>query len=106
MATKSKRSKKQTTKPESAPQPAPAAPAQTVVTDASALLALASDPTVTVPGWKDRRTLAVCELCGEQHQSPLSYLGRVARRGAATKEELDWLTRHLQAAGVALPASA
>jgi hypothetical protein len=71
-----------------------------VFTDMAALLQLTANPNVTLPPWPNRRVVARCPLCGKDHQSPLAYVGRLARRGSPTAAEIAWLREHLSAAGI------
>ena len=89
MKTRTKKPSKKTSAPTQ-----PATPGSPTV-DATALLQLANDPTLTVPGWSNRRSLATCELCHEEHQSPLAYAARLLRRGNPSPTEIAWLERHL-----------
>jgi hypothetical protein len=70
-----------------------------------ALLRIAEDPALSLPPWPNRRVLAKCPVCGEEHQSPLTFLGRLARKGIATADELAWMVKHLEAAGIQIPAA-
>lgn len=100
--------RKKTPKPEPAAQLAPdtarptpqPASAPEVTTNVATLLQFTTDPAVTLPPWPNRRVMAKCPLCGEEHQSPLAYATRVLRRGAATPDEVAWLQAHLRAVGI------
>jgi hypothetical protein len=101
--------KKKPTKKQQVPNSEPATrPAPSVATadttTLAQLTALVADPTVSCPPWPNKRIAVACPLCGETHANPISYVGRLARRGTATPDELRWLTQHLEAAGIAVPA--
>lgn len=104
MASKSKKSKKQQPTSTPTPQPAPEIQ-QPPVTESTALAELAAlTADVTCPPWPNKRIAVACPLCGETHASPVAYVGRLARRGTATPDELRWLREHLTASGVQIPA--
>ena len=96
--------KQQTPNPEPVAQPAPPPAATADITTLAQLTALVADPNVSCPPWPNKRIAVACPLCGETHANPISYVGRLARRGRATADELRWLTQHLEAAGIAVPA--
>lgn len=113
---KKKQPKKQP-KPGPAPQPsapasAPSSPSTTspttpeAVADSTALAQLAALTTadVTCPPWPNKRIAIECPLCHETHASPVSYIGRLVRRGSATADEIRWLREHLTASGIQIPA--
>lgn len=109
MASKSKKSKKQT-KPEPASQPGPeTAPRREpeAVADAAILAqlaALTADVTACGP-WPNRRIAVVCPVCNESHASPVAYITRLVRRGSASADEIRWLRQHLTASGIQVPAA-
>ena len=83
------------------PAAAPSNPAQDVphppTVDASQVkerLQRATELPVWEP-WHNKRELATCMVCGEQHQHPLSFVSRVLRRGHPSPEETQWLLQHL-----------
>ena len=96
-----KTTKKQQSSTEPVPQPAPKAPGES--TALAQLAALTADVTACGP-WPNKRIAVACPLCGETHASPVAYVGRLARRGTATPDELRWLREHLTASGLQIPA--
>jgi hypothetical protein len=103
---KSKRSKSATAPSDSrqgdagatppATPPSPPSPEPHASQDVTELLQRAATELPVWGPWKNKRELAICEVCQEEHQHPLSYAARILRRGGdPTSDEAQWLVAHL-----------